>query len=537
MTNEESRRLRAVYAAALQRDPEERQGFLDEACAGQPELRDRVAALLQAHSQDFETALASFHERPTISPPGGAAKPDCCEPASDASERPVADADEKVEGKVVGPYIIRRLLGRGGMGVVYLADDRRLSRPVALKALAPGVSREASSRERLRLEARAAASLSHPGIATVYAVEEIGDELYLASEYVPGESLRTLLASGPLPIPQVVTIGAQIVRALAAAHTIGVIHRDIKPENVVKTPSGAVKILDFGLARMEGAAPRKLTQTGVVLGTPAYMAPEQALGKAVDFRTDLFSAGLLIYELATGQNPFAAATITGTIGRIVEVEPPALSDVRPDSTPELDRIVATCLRKNPAERYQSTQELAADLEALEAEVSLRRHDTANRAYQSSGRRIVVGFTTQQWWELHQLIVSIIYVLTIYPAWYVRRFPPEPWGIFLVLVVLATAAAGTTVRLHLRFLARHSPVDLPDQLTQSRVWTRWCDGGFAASLIAGAASIGAAHPEFAMLFVTIAVAMLVVTLVIEPATARAAFGSRDRRSSSGLGRDA
>ena len=502
MQNEESRRLRAVYAAAIQRDPEEREGFLNETCADQPELRAKVAALLQAHSQDFETAVASLRER--------------------------AASDDHVEGKIVGPYIIRRVLGRGGMGVVYLADDRRLSRPVALKALAPGLSGEPTSRERLRLEARAAAALSHPGIATVYAVEDIDNELYLASEYVPGESLRVLLGSGPLPIPQVVTIGAQLVRALAAAHTIGVIHRDIKPENVVKTPSGAVKILDFGLARMEGVSAQKLTRTGVVMGTPAYMAPEQALGREVDFRADLFSVGLLLYELATGVNPFAASTITATIGRIVEEEPPLVSRVRRESTPELDRIVARCLRKNPGERYQSTQELVVDLEALEAEMALRHHDSAQRAYSSGARRKLGGLTTQQWWELHQLIVSIIYVLTIFPAWYVRRFPPQPWGVFFLLVVLAAAAAGTSLRLHLRFIARHSPVDLPAQLIQSRVWTRWCDSGFAATLIIGAVSIGAAHPEFAMLFVTIAVAMLVVTLVIEPATARAAFGSLTRQ---------
>jgi serine/threonine protein kinase len=507
MPNEESRRLRAVYAAALQRDPEEREAFLSQACADQPELRAKVAALLQAHSQDFETALTSSPE-----------------PAA-------ADWGDDIEGKVIGPYIIRRVLGRGGMGIVYLADDKRLSRPVALKALAPGLSREANNRERLRLEARAAAGLSHPGIATVYAVEEIGDELYLASEYVPGESLRALLASGPLPMPQVVSIGAQLVRALAAAHTMGVIHRDIKPENVVKTPSGAIKILDFGLARMEGASPAKLTKTGVVMGTPAYMAPEQALGKEVDFRADLFAVGLLLYELATGVNPFTATTITATIGRIVEVEPPVLSQVRNDSTPELDRIVTTCLRKNPADRYRSTQELLADLEEVEAQMPLlRHHDSANRAYPSASH-LARGLTTRRWWELHQLIVSVIYVLTIYPAWYVRLFPPKPWGLLLVLIVLAAAAAGTSLRLHLWFTARYSPADLQSQLVQSRVWTRWCDGGFAALLILGALGIFASHPEFAMLFVTIAVAMLVAALVIEPATVRAAFGSQTRQSSS------
>jgi serine/threonine-protein kinase len=202
-----------VYAAALQRDPEERDEYLNHACAGEPELRAKVAALLQAHSQDF----LDTQGEPSLS-------------------RPDFNQTDAMEGKVLGPYIVRRELGRGGMGVVYLADDTRLSRRVALKALAPDVGRDSDRRDRLRLEARAAAALSHPGIATVYALEEIGHDLYLAYEYVPGEPLRALLASGPLPISQVVSIGAQLARALAAAHMIGVVHRDLKPENVMKTP-------------------------------------------------------------------------------------------------------------------------------------------------------------------------------------------------------------------------------------------------------------------------------------------------------------
>lgn len=502
MQNEESRRIRAVYAAAVEREPEEREAFLDQACANQPELRAKVAALLQAHSPDFETVTA-----------------------------PVRKPTAKVEGMTVGPYLIRRALPEGGMGIVYLADDTRLGRPVALKAIAPWLGGDPTSRDRLRLEARAAAALSHPGIATVYALEEIGDELYLASEYVPGESLRAVVASGPLPIPQVVTIGAQLARALVAAHTAGVIHRDIKPANVIKTPSGAVKIIDFGLARVEGRSALKLTQPGIVLGTPAYMAPEQARGTEVDFRADLFAVGLLLYELATGTNPFVASTQSGTIARIIEMEPAALSVVLRERTPALDRlddIVARCLRKDPAERYQATQELVADLEELEADVAARHHDSGHRAFQSGAQRVVAGLTIRRWWELHQLIVSIIYVVTVYPTWYVRHFPPRPWGVSFLLVVLAAAAAGTSLRLHLLFLARYAPADLQTQLPRSRAWTRWCDGGFAATLIIGAVTISTAHPEFAMLFVTIAVAMLVVTLVIEPATAAAAFGSSTRR---------
>jgi hypothetical protein len=173
MTSQESRRLRAVYAAALQRDPEERDEYLNHACAGEPELRAKVAALLQAHSQDFLDTQGV----PALSPPD-------------------LNHPDAIEGKVIGPYIVRRELGRGGMGVVYLADDTRLSRRVALKALAPDVGRDSDRRERLRLEARAAAALSHPGIATVYALEEIGNDLYLAYEYVPGRTLTHIARVG-----------------------------------------------------------------------------------------------------------------------------------------------------------------------------------------------------------------------------------------------------------------------------------------------------------------------------------------------------
>jgi serine/threonine-protein kinase len=501
MPSEESKRLRAVYAAALQRDPEERDAYLSRACAGQPELRAKVAALLDAHARDF--LEADEGSSPT---------------------RSVPNRPESIEGKIIGPYIVRRELGRGGMGVVYLAEDTRLSRRVALKALFPEVGRDPERRERLRLEARAAAALSHPGIATVYALEEIGDALYLACEYVPGEPLRALLASGPLPIAQVVSIGAQLARALAAAHTAGVIHRDIKPENVVKTPSGTIKILDFGLARMETAASPQLTQTGVIVGTPAYMAPEQVLGRPVDFRTDVFALGVVIYELATGVNPFMDKSVSGTLARIVDDEPPVLSTVRPQSLPELDRIVATCLRKNSVDRYESTQELVADFEQLEAEVAQLRQRASDRSGHLPAAALGHSHNAQWWWEVHQVTVSVIYALMIYPAWYVQPWMGRPWGMVFLLAVLAPAAAGTSLRLHLRFIARHSPSELAWQLPRSRQWTRVCDAAFAASQLAGAVAIGTEHPEFAMLFVSAATAMLVAALVIEPTTVRAAFGS-------------
>ena len=214
---------------------------------------------------------------------------------SSRSLRPRLDKDVPER---IGHYLIRGVLGEGGMGVVYLAEDSRLGRTVALKAVAPQYVGDPARRERLRREARAAASLQHPGIATVFALEEIDDHLYIAGEYVPGETLRDELARGPLTPARAVETMLAIARALAVAHERGVIHRDLKPENLMRTPAGDMKILDFGLARVHDpvSTDATLSAEGSVLGTPAYMSPEQIRGKTVDGRADLFALGVVLYS-------------------------------------------------------------------------------------------------------------------------------------------------------------------------------------------------------------------------------------------------
>jgi hypothetical protein len=500
MPGHESSLIRQVYAAALQRDPEERNGYLDVACAGNPELRAHVAALLVAHAKDFEAAPTTLSQSPTTD------SADSGHPATS-------------EGRKVGNYIIRRQLGQGGMGVVYLADDTRLQRRVALKALNPALGESPGLRERLRHEARVVAGLSHPGIATVYALEEIDNELYMVYEFVPGSNLRTLLKSGPLPMREIVSIGVQLARALAEAHTLGIVHRDLKPENVIKTPSGVVKILDFGLALGEQGTQPRLTHTGIVVGTPAYLSPEQVRGQEADFRSDLFALGLLLYELASGTNPFMSNSVTTTIAKIVEEDPPSLSEVRPKSEPELERVVKVCLRKNPADRYQSTQELVADLQQLSEEIAARVRVTP-----VSGTTPLPALSTPdektRWLIRHQIIVSVIYLVMLYPVWYARVWLTPPWGMLFTLGVLVTAAAMISFRLHLWFTARQFPHRLVAE--QAKTWrrTRIIDAAYAVLLAAAALRISGGHPEFAMLFVAVATAMLVVAFVIEPATAAA-----------------
>ena len=501
-TSEDSKVVQQLFAAALRRDPGQRSDFLDSKCAERPDLRLRVDALLEAHVQDADLA--------GVSPRGGAQR--------DPDRRETDD----VEGRRIGPYVLRRELGRGGMGVVYLADDTRLSRAVAIKALSPNLGQTPGLRNRLRNEARLAGGLSHPGIATVYALEEVEGELYLACEYVPGPALRALVRSGALPGRDVADIGLQLARALAEAHAKGIVHRDIKPENVIRTPSGLVKILDFGLARVEGDSGAKLTQTGVVMGTPAYLSPEQALGRPTDFRTDIFAFGLLLYELASGTNPFIGQSVTATLVRIVEMDPPPLSGVQPDIAPALGRIVRRCLQKDPADRYGATQDIVADLEQLREEMAAGRSSGSQRHFAPIMRRS----RAQEWLVVHQVTMSAVYLVMLVPAWMARIWLAQPWSRVFLLTTLAMVAAATSLRLHLWFTAAAFPRQLAEQHAWTWRWTRLCDAGLAATLMATAMALGDSHAAFAMLFLGVAVAVLVASFAIEPATARSAFERLD-----------
>lgn len=512
MTPEEWARAREVFDAAVARQPAERQAFVDEACAGNPRVRAEVVSLLAAHDRSTD-----FIERPVFEA---------------AAELLVDHPDESSDGRMIGPYVVRHEMGRGGMGVVYLAEDTRLARRVALKALPTEIGRDPRLRERLRHEARAAAALSHPGIATVYAIEEIDGDLYLASEHVPGPTLRALIESGPLPIGQVVDIAVQLARALVAAHAQGIVHRDLKPDNVVRTAAGLVKVLDFGVSRVESLVGPHLTADGDMPGTPAYMAPEQIRGEAVDFRADLFSLGVLLYELASGANPFAATTRTATMARILEAQPEPLSqacgaarptfdaEVERAAAPVLDRIVAVCISKQPLDRYGSTLELASELEQLQSDIlARRRRDPAQAA-----RRVPAS---RWWWEFHQLIVSAIYVLTMLPAWRARSWLPVPWGTVFLLGALTCAAISTTLRLHLWFTSRFYPAELSTERRRAWIWTRLCDVGMAGALLLATLRIGAEHQATAMLLLTIAIGTALAAFVIEPATTRATFRVQGR----------
>jgi serine/threonine protein kinase/Tfp pilus assembly protein PilF len=273
-----------------------------------------------------------------------------------------------VIGKKLGHYLVLERLGAGGMGEVYVAEDERLGRKVALKFLPEEMAAEPERRKRFECEARALASLNHPNIVTIHSVEEREGLVFLVMERVEGSSLRDLLERGPLSIEKLVDIGRQIVEGLGAAHDARVLHRDLKPDNVMVTHDGRVKLLDFGLAKLlvpPGADSDALTMAretspGMTLGTAGYMAPEQALGRNVDARADVFALGVLVYEMATGTNPFRGETLAAFFDALLNKPPAPARSVNPALPSDLARILEKALEKNPARRYQSTRELLAD---------------------------------------------------------------------------------------------------------------------------------------------------------------------------------
>ncbi len=282
-------------------------------------------------------------------------------------------------GSRLGPYEILAPLGAGGMGEVYRARDPRLGREVALKVLPGEVTRDPDRLSRFEQEARAASALNHPNIITIYEVGLSDTTPFIAMELVDGKTLRELSASGPMPVRRVIDIAAQVAEGLAKAHGAGIVHRDLKPENVMVSKDGYVKILDFGLAKL--AEPesgqvsamltlaRPETHPGTVLGTVGYMSPEQASGQPLDFRSDQFSFGSILYEVAAGQKPFARKTAAETMSAIIREEPEPLAKLRSDIPPPLRWIVERCMTKDPEERYASTRDLARDLESVRDHIS------------------------------------------------------------------------------------------------------------------------------------------------------------------------
>jgi Tol biopolymer transport system component/serine/threonine protein kinase len=359
MTPERWQQLKQIFQSALERNPAERSAFLDHACAGDVTLRNEVESLISSHKQAGDSIEAMAAEA--------------------ATEMLANEHSDSILGKQFGRYLVLNRLGHGGMGEVFLAEDTSLGRKVALKLLRRDFTSNEERLRRFQQEARAASGLNHPNILTIHEIGHDGPLQFMASEYVEGETLRQHISRARMTLAQALDVAIQVASALAAAHQAGIIHRDIKPENIMLRNDGYVKVLDFGLAKLidpktihtaAPTLPQVETEQGVVMGTFSYMSPEQARGLAVDTRTDIWSLGVMLYEMLAGRQPFEGETASDVMSLILQKEPLPLVHAWPEVPAELERIVRKALHKDKEERYQTVKDLQIDLKNLRKELEL-----------------------------------------------------------------------------------------------------------------------------------------------------------------------
>jgi tRNA A-37 threonylcarbamoyl transferase component Bud32 len=495
LSADQHRRVRELFEAVVERESAEAYAWIAREAADDPAVQKEVQSLLYHHSKAGEF----------LQQPAAEAVPDLLQ-------------DEPLQaGARVGSYTIVREIGRGGMGRVYLARDEKLNRTVALKALAPQLVRNPAFRERLRREARAAAALTHPGICTVYALEELDGDLYLATELVDGRTLREEIASGQGRSPrEVLRTARELASALASAHEHGVVHRDLKPENVMRTRDGRLKILDFGIARIDergaqtagagpGTAPTPLvTEPGVTLGTPAYMAPEQINGETPDARADVFAFGVFMYEYSCGVHPFDGSSGLAIVARILDSEPRPIASRCPQLPVRLAEVIGRCLRKRPDERYATA---AAIVDALA----------------DAGEPIVAG-AHFAWWRIHQLVACGLYVAAAVLAWLIKAwFIETPLTVAAFIALGAGATIGAILRGHLVFTERNNPAYLTRERHRARRPMLLLDGLIGAVLALDALLVSHLRALWAVFALSLGLGIVLAALVLEPATTAAAFG--------------
>jgi serine/threonine protein kinase len=428
MNPERWQKVKEVFDAALQYEPRERRHFLERACGDDVELLEEVASLLASYEQAGSFIAADAIE--------------------DVASFLIDGASKPLRGRFIGHYRLLSMLGRGGMGEVYLAADTRLGRDVALKLLPAEFAGAAERVKRFEREARMASALNHPNILTIYEIGRDGDAIFIATEFVKGQTLRRRLDDGVINPAEAVDVAVQMAAALEAAHGAGIVHRDIKPENVMLRPDGYVKVLDFGLAKPVEVAlaasgyssmPTRdsyETAPGALIGTFRYMSPEQARGQSVDHRSDLWSLGAVFYEMLAGAPPFGGETPSDIIAAILTREPAPLAA---PSAPELQNVLARALRKERERRYQSAQEMLRAMQELrrklerlsEVETStVMRTAKITAAIKAPGTERLAGETRRN--RSLAALVALLFILavSIILAAFVQSMRPLPSSLAL-----------------------------------------------------------------------------------------------------------
>jgi len=455
MTPERYQQIGEIYHSALELGPKQRVAFLAQACAGDEELLREVESLIASNEQAGE-----FIHAPALEV---------------AAELLTTDQCDLLPGKSLGPYTILELIGSGGMGEVYLAQDSRLGRRVALKLLPDHFVINEDRLRRFRQEARAASALNHPNIITIHEIGEAETTHYIVTEFIEGETLRALLIRNRIELARALDIATQTASALAAAHMAGIVHRDIKPENIMLRRDGYVKVLDFGIAKLmpEGVTPSMgmsfETSPGLIVGTAHYMSPEQAQGFKVDERTDIWSLGVLLYEMLTGQLPFKGKTSSHTVVSIVEQEVPPL--VRGPEVPvELERILMKALNKNPENRYQTTKDMLVDLRMLQRDLDSGVRANTTQEIAKANTSSVQSFVrvVKPHWLIAMVALAVLLVTTAGIAYYTRSNKKSINSLAILPFINATSDPNTE---HLSEGITESLINNLSQVPSLRVMAR------------------------------------------------------------------
>jgi len=410
MKPERWRQIEQLYHAALDREPDERAAFLAETCIDDSGLRREVEELL-----GYDGAAESFIKGNALA----------FEARRLGSEGLSQTQPQLIPGQVIGAYKILSLLGRGGMGVVYRARDERLRRDVAVKVLPASLANDADRLRRFEQEAHATSALNHPNILTIYDIGAHEGAPFIVAELLDGEELRTQLGQGALPARRALVYAQQITAGLAAAHEKGIVHRDLKPENLFITTDGRVKILDFGLAKLrppqvdgvDTGAPtqNKITEPGVVMGTVGYMSPEQVRGQEADNRADIFSFGVILYEMLSGRRTFSGESAVEVMNSILKEDPPELGETDAKVSPALEKIVRRCLEKKPERRFQTASDLTFALEALSTPSNSRLETPAVETVNATTHR-----TGREKWLIGAIALSTLMAMGFAWAYFVRQ---------------------------------------------------------------------------------------------------------------------